>query len=285
MQWFAIASAATILPRRPAVVAVAGPILAQTLVVGWYGYHEPGTGPALLAVVMLYHCTLLSMGSIALIGSGWLVRTLAGLDRAQREQAGLAAARERVRVSRDLHDLLGHSLATASLQGDLALTLLRTDPVAARAEMAGLATAARRALADVRAVTLDEHAVTLRSELAGAVALLAAAGIHTAVDITGPDLTRPAEEALAWAVREAATNTLRHSQATSWSVTVRNSAGRVRLTIVNDGAAPGEAPDDTPRTGLAGVAARARALSGRATTRRTADGRFRLDVEIPQEPR
>jgi two-component system sensor histidine kinase DesK len=232
-------------------------------------------------VAALYVFTLLTAGSAAIVGSGWLARTLTGLDRAQREQAGLAATRERVRVSRDLHDLLGHSLATASLKGELALSLLPTDPVAARAEMAGLADAARHALDDIRAVTRDAHVVTLRSEIDAATALLGAAGIHTAVDIVESNLARPVEEALAWAVREAATNTLRHSEATSWSVTVRQSTGQIRLTVVNDGAPPGEARTDDLTGGLAGVAARARALSGRASAGRSSGGRFQLEVEIP----
>jgi two-component system sensor histidine kinase DesK len=130
-------------------------------------------------------------------------------------------------------------------------------------------------------VTQDEHTVTLRSEIAGAVALLGAAGIHTAVDVADTGLARPVEEALAWAVREAATNTLRHSQATRWSVTARHAAGRIRLTILNDGATRPEARAG----GLVGVAARAHALSGHVTTHRTSDGRFRLEVEIPEEQR
>jgi two-component system sensor histidine kinase DesK len=156
---------------------------------------------------------------------------------------------------------------------------LPTDPAAARAEMVDLATAARRTLDDIRAVTRDVHAVTLRSELDAATALLGAAGIHTAVDLAEADLTRPVEETLAWTVREAATNTLRHSDATRWSVTVRRSAGHIQLTVVNDGVA--ERPDG-PAGGLAGVEARARALSGRATAHRTADGRFRLEVQLPE---
>ena len=281
MQWFVVASAAMTLPRPFAAVAIAGPILGHTLVAGWLTATDSGQGPGLIVTVTLYHFTLLTMGSIAIVGSGWLARALVDLDQAQREQANLAAARERVRVSRDLHDLLGHSLTTASLKGDLARTLLPTDPAAARAELEGLAAAARGALADVRAVMRDEHAVTLRAEIAGAVALLGAAGIHTAVDVADAPISRAVEEALAWAVREAATNTLRHSQATSWSVTVRRSAGRIRLSIVNDGASP----EAGRAGGLTGVTARARALSGTATTRRTAGGRFELEVEIPEEQR
>jgi two-component system, NarL family, sensor histidine kinase DesK len=285
MQWFVVASAAMTLPRPLAAIGAAGPILVQTFVAGWYVGHEPAAGPGLVVVFVLYNFTLLATGSAALVGSGWLARTLAELDKAQHQQAELAAMRERVRLSRDLHDLLGHSLATASLQGDLALTLLPTEPAAARAEMEGMATAARRALDDIQAVTYDEHAVTLAAEIAGATTLLGAAGIHTVVDLAEADLARPVEEALAWAVREAGTNTLRHSQATTWSLTTRRADGRIRLTIVNDGVPrPAVRGGDLPG-GLVGVAARARALSGHATADHTADGHFRLDVEIPEDQR
>jgi two-component system, NarL family, sensor histidine kinase DesK len=281
MQGFVVASAAMILPRCLAPVAVAGVLLGNAIVAGWYTHGDPRNGVGLITVITFYYPIILAMGGIALVGSGWLARALADLDRTQREQADIAAARERVRVSLDLHDLLGQSLTTASLKGDLALSMLPTDRAAARAELEGMAAAARRTLQDIRAVTQDEHTVTIRSELASAVALLGAAGIHTAVDVADVGLARPVEEALAWAVREAATNTLRHSQATRWSVTARHSAGRIRLIVVNDGAMQPQARAG----GLAGVAARARALSGHATTHRTTDGQFRLEVEIPEEQR
>ncbi|GIJ54312.1 sensor histidine kinase [Virgisporangium aurantiacum] len=284
MQWFVVASAAMTLPRRLAVVVCAGPIVGQTVAAGWYVGHDPTVGPGLLVVFVLYTLTLITAGSAALVGSGWLARTLTELDEARHAQARLAATRERVRLSRDLHDLLGHSLATTSLQGDLALTLLPADPAAARAEMERVATVARRALHDIRAVTRDEHSVTLRSEIASATTLLGAAGVHTEIDLGESDLAGPVDEALAWAVREAATNTLRHSRATRWSVTTRNTSDRIRLTIVNDNALQDAARGDSLLGGLAGVAARAHLLSGRATAQFTPDGLFRLEVEIPREP-
>ena len=75
------------------------------------------------------------------------------------------------------------------------------------------------------------------------------------------------------------TNILRHSEAGTCSITARRQAGRIRLEIVNDGASPpmGEG------TGLAGLAERARALSGSASAQHTPDGRFRLSVEVPGE--
>src|SRR5262249_60014108 len=96
-------------------------------------------------------------------------------------------------------------------------------------------------------------------------------------DVDRRDRPRPAEEVLAWAVREGITNVLRHSQATACSVTAARRDGMVRLEIVNDGARPlaGEG------NGLAGLAGRAAALSGSASGERTPSGRVRLLGELP----
>jgi two-component system sensor histidine kinase DesK len=86
---------------------------------------------------------------------------------------------------------------------------------------------------------------------------------------------------LAWAVREGVTNALQHSAARTCSITGDRRDGNVILEIVNDGAAV----PDGDGSGLAGLTerARARALSGSVAARRTADGEFRLLVEVPEE--
>jgi two-component system sensor histidine kinase DesK len=94
-----------------------------------------------------------------------------------------------------------------------------------------------------------------------------------------PQLARPTEDVLAWAVREGVTNVLRHSEASTCWVTAARRDGMVRLGIVNDGARPPAGEGN----GLAGLAERARALAGRVSAERTRDGRFRLLVEVPEE--
>lgn len=279
MQWFVIASGPMVLRGVPAAVAVAGPVLGHTGTV-WYLAGQ-SAAPGLVPVVTLYHFTLLVMGGVALYGSAWLVRVLRDLYAARTELAELAVGRERLRVSRDLHDVLGQSLSAVSLKGDLALRLLPTDGAAARAEIESLTGVARQALRDVRAVTRDEHAVSLAAEIDAAAALLGAAGVATSVDVELPGLAGPAQEVFAWAVREGATNALRHSQATTWTVTGARQPGRVVLEIVND-AAPAHTGQGN---GLAGLTERARALAGSVTAARTPDGRFRLQVEIPEGAR
>jgi two-component system sensor histidine kinase DesK len=278
MHIFVVASGAMVLPRLLAGLAVAGPIIGQPVVVVFDGLSENAEG-GLIAAVTGYHFALLAMSAAALYGSVWLVRVLDDLYAARTELAELAVGRERLRVSRDLHDLLGQSLSAVSLKGDLALKLLASDTAAARAEIESLTGVARSALRDVRAVAHDEHGVSLEAELSAAAVLLEAAGIATHIDVDLADLPAPVESVLAWAVREGATNTLRHSEATTWRVTAGRSDGRVRLEIVNDGAASMVSSDGT---GLAGLADRARAVSGSSSAGPLDGDRFRLVVEIPE---
>jgi two-component system sensor histidine kinase DesK len=278
MQYFVMASAAMLLRGWPAGIAAVAPLLVTAAEV----VDEASISNASMAqetVAVAYWAVGLLTGAVALYGAAGLVRVLDELEATRTELAELAIGRERLRISRDLHDLLGHSLSAISLKGDLARRLLPSDPRAAGAEIEGLTGVARDALRGVRAVTRDEHAMSLRTETDGAAALLGAAGIDARIDVGLADLARPAEEMLAWAVREGITNVLRHSEATRCSVTAARRDGMVRLEIVNDGARPSAGPG----SGLAGLAARAGALSGSACGERIRGGRFLLLVEVPEE--
>jgi two-component system, NarL family, sensor histidine kinase DesK len=277
MQYLVIASAAMLLRGRPAVVAVAAPLLGTAVA----GVREGLVGtlsPAQAAVMLAYWIVGLAIGAAALYGSARLVQVAEALHAARTELAELAVGRERLRVARDLHDLLGQSLSAISLKGDLAGRLLHSDASAARAEIEGLTEVARDALRGIRAVTRDQYAVSLRTEIDAAAALLATAGIRVGVELDVPDLPGPVEGMLAWAVREGVTNMLRHSDARTCSITTARSDGTLRLEIVNDGARPPTAGG----SGLAGLGERARALSGSVAAERTGDGRFRLLVEVPE---
>jgi two-component system sensor histidine kinase DesK len=277
MQYFVMASAIMLLRGWPAGIAATAPLLATA---AWVvAEAPPDAAAAQETVAVVYWIAGLVTGAVTLYGAARLVRVLDELEATRTELAELAIGRERLRISRDLHDLLGHSLSAISLKGDLARRLLPSNVHAARAEIEGLTEVARDALRGVRAITRDEHAVSLRTETDGAAALLSAAGIDARIEVDLPDLARPTEEVLAWAVREGITNVLRHSQATACSITAARRDAMVRLEILNDGARPSAGAG----TGLAGLAARARALSGSAVGGYTRGGRFRLLVQIPWE--
>jgi len=216
----------------------------------------------------IYTAAISAVFILALFGTVHLIRVLNELHETRAELAQSAVERERVRVSRDLHDLLGQSLSAISLKGDLAVRLLPIDAAAAQAEIAGVAQAARAALHDMYAITRDQHTVALDEEVSAAAALLAAAGVET--EVVG---AVPPHPVLAWAVREGTTNLLRHSDARRCVITL----GPGSLEMVNDGVrSPG--PDDG--SGIAGLRARATAAGGTVSALVRGD-EFVLRVMVP----
>jgi two-component system sensor histidine kinase DesK len=186
-------------------------------------------------------------------------------------------------VSRDLHDSLGQSLAAVSLKGDLALALIRSDsPRAAEDEIRSLTATAREALRDVQHVVRNTRPVSLVDEVEGATRLLTAAGIDASSELLVDDLPPAVDELLGWAVREGATNALRHSNASRSSIRATHENGTVLLEISNDGASRNR--PSAGGTGISGLHDRARMLGGSVTAGEDA-GRFRLRVEVPEDPR
>lgn len=275
-QWFLMASAAMVLPRRLAVAAVVAPVVGTLVVLVVESLMVASTRETVLSTV--YFSAVLLMGAVALYASARFVGVIEELQVNRAALAHVAVNRERLRISRDLHDLLGHSLSAVSLKGDLAVRLLDTDERAARAEIHSLTEVARTALRDIQAVARDEHAVSLETEIEAAAALLRAAGIDARVDAALPALARPVEAVLAWAVREGTTNILRHSDARACFITAGRRDGAVRLQLVNDGARGPEATG----SGLAGLRARAEALSGSVDAGPVDEDGFRLVVEVPE---
>jgi two-component system sensor histidine kinase DesK len=291
--WFVIASALMLLPRLPARAAAAAAVAAGS-VLYLYQSLAPAPGIAVWRFVIFspYIVVILALGGGALYGSARLVAILGEVFAARTQLAEQSLARERLRIARDLHDLLGQSLSAVSLKGDLALALLTADPAAAEHEIQSLTAVARGALRDMRAITRDEHDISLAAETGTAVAVLQAAGITVRADATVPDLAPACDAVLAWAVREGTTNILRHSHATEVRITARRTGALIRLDITNDGAppparypGPARPPGAPPGagTGLAGLADRARAAGGTAAGEYRGPAAFRLRVELAEE--
>ncbi|WP_431035357.1 sensor histidine kinase [Streptomyces sp. P6-2-1] len=207
------------------------------------------------------------------------------VERAKETESRLAVAEERLRFGRDLHDVLGRNLATIALKSELAVQLARRDRTEdAAAQMAEVQEIAQRSQREVREVVRGYRGIDLGAELLGARSVLEAAGIDCATaagDIQS--LAPPVQAALAWVVREAATNVLRHGDARHCSITLATSRTGTSLTVENDGAP--ETPSPTRGgSGLAGLRERLASVDGTLEAGPTAPGRFRLAAHVPLPP-
>ncbi|MDP9861615.1 MULTISPECIES: sensor histidine kinase [Streptosporangium] len=221
--------------------------------------------------------TTLFVTGFVIYGVVRLVVVSRELEQARTELAEAAVLRERLRISRDLHDGLGSSLTAVALKGDLARRLVERDPEAARAELSELVHVARDAAQEVRQVARGYREMSLREEVHRAVALLEASGVSCQTNLAELRVSGPVDEALAWAVREGITNVVRHSRATICSITTSAGAGTVRLELVND-RAHGRSVGGN---GLTGLKERAGGLGGSVSAGRTENGGFRLAMEVP----
>jgi two-component system, NarL family, sensor histidine kinase DesK len=291
---FVSLSLAVVLPRRRAVPAIALTAAATAALSLWQGLPA---GTALL------HGTQTLIGGLGMLAWVHLLGLNLQLHQAREELARMAVAQERLRFARDLHDLLGHSLSVIALKSELAGGLLAADRARAAGELHDIEQVARRALAEVREAVGGYRRVTLAAELGGARAALDAAGVRAVVEDPPGDLPAPVEEVLGWAVREAATNVVRHSGATSCRVRFAEDGDRVALEITDDGAGSAfgrrstawrrALPDDSSiptgefagraGRGIAGLAERVAAAGGRLQAGPRPDGGFRLRVELPRK--
>jgi signal transduction histidine kinase len=215
--------------------------------------------------------------------SVWVLDLVRQMERTRGVQSQLAVAEERLRFSRDLHDVMGRNLSAIAVKSQLAGELVRRGRPEAADEVADVRRLAEDSLREVREVVRGHRNADLAGELAGARSVLRAAGVACTVhgEDAGAALPRAAQTAFAWVAREAVTNVLRHSHATSCTITLRLTGGKAELRVVNDGV-PDEVPGDgnSPGTGLTGLRERLAGAGGSLATRR--DGAdFALTASLP----
>jgi len=213
--------------------------------------------------------------------SVWMLGVVWEQERTRQLHARLAVAEERLRFSRDLHDVLGRALSAMALKSELGAELSRRGQAERAAEqMLEVRELANDSLKEVRAVVAGYRQADLATEVAGARSMLRSAGVRTRV--IGEDTTLPprVQSALAWVVREAATNVVRHSSAATCTIDLAVFDGDdgpvAQLTIVNDGATGGPSSG----SGLLGLSERLGTLGGTLTTD-ARGGTFTLRARVP----
>ncbi|MDT9693109.1 sensor histidine kinase [Streptomyces sp. P9(2023)] len=209
-----------------------------------------------------------------------LSETVRELRRTRQELARAAVEQERLRFSRDLHDLLGHTLSVIVVKSEAARRLAPCDVDAALAQVADIESVGRQALAEIREAVTGYREGSLATELDRARDALSSAGIEPVVRQSGPPLEPPTEALLSWVVRESATNAVRHSGATRCEIEIGGTLERVRLTVTDNGRGSAQGP---PGSGLKGLRERVASAGGTLVSGPAPRGGFRVTAELPVE--
>jgi len=228
---------------------------------------------------------------MGMIGGGNIFFALQGradcqLRAALEENLALAAVAERERIARDLHDVLGHTLSVIVLKAELASRLIKrqdsSDLTRAAAEIADVERITRTALAEVREAIGGYRARGLGAEIEAARLTLDAAGVTLILDsaaTSAANLSAPEEIALSLALREAVTNIVRHSCATTCSLRFITEDNHRRLVIEDNGLHA----ISREGNGLRGMRERIESLGGHLFLERDHGTRLLIDLPL-REP-
>ncbi|MCF6524375.1 sensor histidine kinase [Streptomyces sp. JJ36] len=231
---------------------------------------------------------------LALAAAAELVRVRREQWARRREEEAAAERRrvdeERLRIARELHDVLAHSISVINVQAGMGLALLDSDPEQARTALTTIKSASKEALGEVRQVlgTLRTPGEAPRAPAPGLgrlpelAAQAARAGLRVETRTEGDPVPLPpgAELAAFRIVQEALTNVVRHSAARRAEVLLRYAADRLEIRVDDEG--PGKAADAPGGgNGLTGMRERAAGLGGTVEAGPRPGGGFRVRALLP----
>jgi signal transduction histidine kinase len=237
-----------------------------------------------------------TLGILIVFGIGESARTrterIAQITRirSQRRQSEVQA--ERVRIARELHDVLAHSLSQINVQAGVGLHLMDSQPDKARDALASIKETSKSALDEVRSVLgvlraegsgEDEAPLVPESDLSRLEWLAAAVSMQgVEVTVTGSPVNVPQATQLAMfrIVQESLTNIVRHAKATRAEVALGETSGFYEVSITDNGTAPTPS-GETEGRGLLGMRERAELLGGTLEAGAAPGGGFRVSARIP----
>ncbi|NRQ37264.1 sensor histidine kinase [Nonomuraea sp. NN258] len=212
------------------------------------------------------------------------------LEHSREEEARRRAGEERLRIARELHDVLGHNISMINVQASAALRGIRKRPEDAEAALRTIKDTSKETLRELRTTLgvlrqVDEAAPTAPADsLARVDALVAASGLDVRTELSGPLDEVPTEVDLAATriIREALTNVTRHSGTGAATVSVASASGEIEIRVDDDG--PGAVYTEGSGFGLQGMRERAAALGGTLEAGPRPEGGFRVLARLPLEP-
>ncbi|QSO51643.1 sensor histidine kinase [Alicyclobacillus curvatus] len=282
MIFYPVASIAILFEGRQMFIMVGGMIvlfIAENYVLSLFR-------PYTLADWLLFLAAVIA-GIATFYGTIWQKRTIS--SREQLRAANLHIERltkvaERERISRDLHDVMGHELSMITLKSQLASKLIDRDPERATSEIGDIENAARQALSRVREYISAMRQMNLAAEWKDAVRLLGAAGIHSDArwglhwdaekDLSPLSFLSDSADAggaqhtLAMCLREAVTNLVRYSGATHCELQLQQADGRLCLKVCDNGSGiRGTVTEQSGNggNGIKGMRARVASMGGQLT--------------------
>ncbi len=224
----------------------------------------------------------------------------------EREQARRAGADERVRIARELHDVVAHAMSIIAVRSGVARMVLDVRPDEAREALGIIEGTSRQALAEMRllvGVLRDADARDLQADrgpapglasLPGLVTHINQAGVPVGVHVEGePRSLAPGVDLSAYRIaQEALTNVVRHAAPATAELTLRYLPGEMVIEVTDNGRAhpqtlpparAGDGAGDGAGHGIAGMRERAAVYGGKLVAEPTASG-FRVLARIPTEP-
>lgn len=226
-----------------------------------------------LAVISLLWLPLFSFATLS---SAWAIRLIIEAERSAELQRHLILTEERLRFAQEMHDTVGQRLAAINIKVELALALAQRDDERFLSELSGLRDLTAHTVSEMHSVVQGYRGIDLASEIEGARCLLRSGGIDLSVIGHPDDLAEPYREVAAWVVREAATNILRHSEATR--ATLRIDA--TSLTVSNNNP---RVPRNPLRTGGIDVLRRRAAHHGMLLLTDATETEFRVKLLVHRE--
>ncbi|MEH6994127.1 sensor histidine kinase [Neobacillus drentensis] len=186
------------------------------------------------------------------------------LEDANKRISELVKLEERQRIARDLHDTLGQKLSLIGLKSDLARRLITKDPDQARNELKDVQQTARTALSEVRKMVSSMRGIRLKDEIVRVKQILKAAEINFEgnQDISIKNVPLLTENILSMCLKEAVNNVVKHSGATSCSISIVQSWKEMVMTIHDNGVFKSEGDNENRGSGLLGMKERLEFING-----------------------